>query len=80
MGARSIVLVGYDMRLDRGVHWHGAHANGLNNPREESLVRWRRAFEAAAPQLAALGVEVVNANVHSGLEVFPKRPFEELFP
>lgn len=78
MGARRIVLVGFDMTLAHGLHWHGAHGDGLNNPREAVVARWRDAFERSAPILAAAGVEVFNASPHSALEAFPKRPLEEL--
>lgn len=80
MGATRVVLVGFDLSLERGVHWHGRHGAGLNNPREESILRWRRGFEASAPMLAELGIEVYNASPHSALEAFPKRSLEELIP
>ena len=80
MGARRVVLVGFDMRIDLGRHWHGDHGPGLNNPRDTSVVRWRRAFDASAPILQSLGVEVFNASPSSALEAFPKRTLEELFP
>lgn len=80
MGARRIVLVGFDMSLAGGVHWHGKHGAGLNNPRDVSLVRWRAAFEASAPILEAAGVAVFNASPQSAIEAFPKRTLEDLFP
>lgn len=76
-GARKIVLVGFDMRLDRGSHWHGKHPPGLNNPSDSNLVIWRRVLNGAARQLAALGVEVLNASPVSTLTAFPIVTFEE---
>lgn len=70
-GAARIVLVGFDMRLDRGVHWHGKHPPGLNNPHDIHLTRWRRAIDGAAPNLAALGIQVWNASPVSALTAFP---------
>mgnify|MGYP002145968013 CR=1 FL=1 len=29
-GCTRIILVGYDMRLDKGLHWHGAHPKELD--------------------------------------------------
>lgn len=70
-GCKRIVLVGFDMRLDRGVHWHGRHPQGLNNPSDNLLVHWRRAFHKAAGTLADLGIEVLNASPVSTLTAFP---------
>lgn len=74
---RVIVLVGFDMRLDRGLHWHGRHGRGLNNPREQNVIRWRRALNDAAQQLADLGILVINASEHSALTAYRKMPLEE---
>lgn len=71
-GVRAIVLVGFDMRLDLGAHWHGKHPPGLNNPGAENLRRWRASIDAAAPELDRLGVKVFNASPISALEAFPK--------
>lgn len=76
-GAKRIILVGFDMRLDRGVHWHGLHPGGLHNPNARNVERWRRVVDEAAPMLKALGVEVLNASPISALRAYPKVPFEE---
>lgn len=78
MGATRIALVGFDMTLARGVHWHGRHVPQLTNPREALFERWRAAFDNSAPILQSLGVVVVNASLQSALEAFPKRPLEDL--
>lgn len=76
-GVRRIILVGYDMRLDRGVHWHGKHGGGLTNPTVTSVERWRRVLDAAAPLLEDIGVEVLNASPVSTLTAYKKIDFEE---
>lgn len=76
-GARRILLVGVDLRLDRGVHWHGRHGPGLNNPRAENLDHWRRAFDGVAAQLSDLGVEVINCSPVSTLSAYPIVEFSE---
>lgn len=76
-GAAKIVLVGYDMRLDRGIHWHGKHGAGLSNPTNPSVDRWRRRIDAVAGLLGEIGVEVVNASPVSALENYRKVDFEE---
>lgn len=76
-GARRIVLVGFDMRLDHGVHWHGRHPPGMNNPSDGMMAHWRRALDKAPATLARLGVEVVNASGISALTAFRKVPLLE---
>jgi hypothetical protein len=71
-GATRMVLVGFDMRRDRGLHWHGPHRIGLNNPSERNLIRWRAALESAAAQLPGFGVRTFNASKVSTLTGFPK--------
>lgn len=78
-GARRLVLVGFDMRLDRGMHWHGAHGPELHNPNREVIARWRRVIDQAAPTLDALGVTVLNASPISALTAYPKIDFEAVF-
>jgi hypothetical protein len=72
-GAKRILLVGYDMTLERGEHWHGRHPQGLNNPREHNIRRWLSARWAAPA-----GVEVINCNPASALCAYPKMSFEEV--
>lgn len=76
-GATKIVLVGFDMRLDRGAHWHGRHGSGLNNPRDPNLMRWRRTIDGAAARLASLGVRVINASPVSTLRAYPIMSLEQ---
>lgn len=76
-GASKILLVGFDMRIDRGVHWHGRHPAHMNNPREENFGRWREAFNVSAPILAGLGVKVINCSAVSTLTAFPVMTIEE---
>jgi hypothetical protein len=79
-GAKRIILVGFDMRLDRGIHWHGAHSDGLHNPNHGVVLRWRRVIDQVAPTLAALGVTVLNASPVSALQAYPKVDFAEALP
>jgi hypothetical protein len=76
-GSRRIILVGYDMRIDQGLHWHGRHAEGLANPSEASVRRWRKGFEGAAPGLVRNGVTVLNASPISTIAAFPKVSLED---
>ena len=76
-GFRKIVLVGYDMTLDRGVHWHGKHGNGMNNPTPRNVERWRRCIDACAEIISAMGIKVINTSSFSALQNYPKVPFAE---
>ncbi|WP_244464772.1 hypothetical protein [Martelella endophytica] len=75
-GAAKIILVGYDMRIDKGVHWHGLH-EGLNNPTERNVSRWRRVVDDAAGPISAMGIKVINASAVSALENYRKMDFRE---
>lgn len=76
-GCRRIVLVGFDMSLQRGVHWHGRHEAGLNNPKQASVDKWRERLDAQAPILRRLGIDVVIGSPHSSLTAFPKMGLKE---
>ena len=79
LGSKDIVLVGYDMTLEYGVHWHGWHDRPLNNPQEHNVLVWRKHLDAVAPLLAKKGVRVRNASHVSRLEAYPKVNFYEIF-
>lgn len=70
--AAKILLVGYDMTLAHGLHWHGRHTGGLNNPTAGNVERWRRCIDAAAEVIDALGIKVINASPISALTKYPK--------
>lgn len=76
-GVRKIILVGYDMRLDKGMHWHGKHPSACNNPTDGNVARWRRAVDGMAPSLFALGIKVCNTSPISRLENYPQMTFED---
>lgn len=73
----SIILVGFDMSLHAGEHWHGIHPPKLGNPRESQLPRWRRSVDNAAPILAEIGIKVWNTALISGLKAYPQLTFSE---
>lgn len=77
-GAMRILLVGFDMHQANGIHWHGPHAKGLNNPQDSNFIRWRENFLSVAKQIRDLGVEVINCNPDSALTAFPKMMVDEV--
>lgn len=76
-GAKKILLVGYDMCLTNGVHWHKPHGPGLSNPRELTIERWRQRLDKAAADLERHGVRVINCSMTSALKNYEKMPFEK---
>lgn len=75
-----ILLVGYDMTIEKGLHWHGSHKHGLPNPKEPHIDRWRRLMNLSAPILAERGIEVVNCSLDSAVTAYPKMTIEEALP
>ena len=69
------MLVGYDMRIDLGINWHGGHKHGLSNKGIVDVIRWRKVLDAQAPLLKKLGVEVLNASPVSTLTAYPNVDF-----
>lgn len=76
-GAKKIILCGYDLTLLHGVHWHGRHQDGLNNPRQAGVDAWRQHLDRQAPVLAAHGIDLRVAGVVSTLTAYPKMTFEK---
>lgn len=77
MGASRILLVGFDCRVDYGLHWHGAHDQRLNNPDIDRTIRWRRILDDAATSLKAHGCEVINCSEQSALVAYRKMTLRE---
>lgn len=79
MGARRIVFFGLDMGAspDGRVHWHKEHERPT--PAEVFGRVMLPKFEAVAPSLEMLGIEVFNASEFSHLEAFPKITQERAF-
>ncbi len=76
-GAERILLIGFDMHGRSGEHWYGRNNWSMcSNPTEDNYWRWRKAFERAAPVIAARGAEVINTSTISDLNCFPKLSIE----
>jgi len=74
----KVLLVGFDMRLDAGIHWHGLHPpETMKNPTENLVGKWRKAMDNAAAPIAATGIRVFNCSETSNLKRYPKLEFAE---
>lgn len=75
LGARRIVIVGYDFSDDGGrSHWFGQHGPGMDlNSNTEN---WRRHFRGLTDELARRKISVVNATIKSTINWLPRIDLE----
>lgn len=77
-GARRIVLLGYDMQMTGGrSHFHDEHPWDLTE-RKPPTMAWVPRYAQLATDLAAEGVEVINATRETALGCFERRPLAEV--
>lgn len=77
LGARRVLLLGYDMqRTDGKCHHHGPHPKSLKQP--VSFDKWCQHFAKAAPQIEAMGVEVINCTARTALKCFRRADLKEV--
>ncbi|MGM5087539.1 hypothetical protein E0H64_17730 [Rhizobium leguminosarum bv. viciae] len=76
-GASRIVLLGVDAKVANGGARH-AHGRPWPWPLKAGCFDEQAAeYRQIAPSAARLGVEIVNANPDSAIDVWPRRPFSE---
>lgn len=75
-GAKRLLLVGFDMRVDRGNHFFGNHPYGANKPTPGNCEKWVKHMDRVAPALTERGIEAINCSAVSALTAFPKLSFE----
>ncbi|MER9768894.1 hypothetical protein NKJ09_22840 [Mesorhizobium sp. M0189] len=74
LGARSIVLVGYDFTPDGAMdHWFGLHGVGDGRPmdKKSNVQNWLRMFRDLTDELGRRGVKVENATIKSSIDWLP---------
>ncbi len=76
-GSARIVLLGFDMCIANGTHFHGDHIGRCHNPRADTVMNWRAHFDRAVPAIRDAGVEVLNATRGGALEAFPRVTLEQ---
>lgn len=76
LGARRILLLGYDMApaVDGRSHWFGDHPDKMPSPYDQM----RAAFATLVEPLAELGVEVINCSRQTALLTFPCYPLDTM--
>ena len=83
LGAREIVLIGYDMKVGpKGEeHWFGQHRDRQGRivpTTASSIAKWATHFETLLPDLAWRGVTVLNAGPDSAIDCFERVRLDEL--
>lgn len=76
-GAKTVLLLGVDLRDDELTHWHGQHrdAPGLVNPNADTFRRARKAWTAYADTYDR--PDIINCNPRSGLECFRRMTLDD---
>lgn len=75
LGARQIVLLGYDLKPDPTGrhHYFGGHPDG-SHPRYD---QWRPLYQTLLEPLQALGISLVNASRQTSIRSVPRLPLRE---
>lgn len=77
-GARTVILLGYDMQLSSAGlrHFFGEHPAGI--ARESNYAKWIENFNLIAPEIAAAGIRVINCSPGSALNCFEKANLQDI--
>ena len=79
MGAKRIILLGFDMKLDeeKNQHWHKFYST-----KEKDIASTFRkhlsGFQEIKRDADLLGVEIINANPTSAITQFPRMNFKDI--
>jgi hypothetical protein len=76
-GAKKILLFGFDGAQDEAgrSHWFGENPRSV--PWQLFFESMRRSFSAAEREIVAAGITVINCNLRSAIDSFPKMTLEE---
>lgn len=76
LGASKIVLLGYDMQVDKAGRHHFCDAGPIRH--HSPYVNFRSLLATMVNPLRALGVEVVNCSRTTALTCFTRKPLEDV--
>lgn len=68
LGARNIILLGFDCSVREGIHWHGKHVS-LANPSRSHTERWKKEFNSTAGQFRG-SHNIINCSARTELGCF----------
>lgn len=77
LGVKRIFLLGFDMRCKgKETHWHNGHKTVM---KPSVLEGFKKYFKHAANEIKRkTDVEVINLNIESALDCFPKKKYNEV--
>ncbi len=84
LGAKKIILLGYDFKFDTNnrSHWHEGHfderGQKIKHTPETLSKKMLPYFSSLVPKVNELGVEIINANPDSLLDLWPRRNLDEV--
>lgn len=77
LGARRIILLGYDCSVRNGHHFHGVHKFGLSNPGINTTLEWQHQFLRLA--LSLPHVDIINCSRYTELICFKTKKIDDVF-
>jgi hypothetical protein len=79
LGAKRIVLLGYDMKKDgERIHYY---PDAPKAKRDQHIFdQWLRHLASLEQPLAQRGIQVINCSRETALTTFPRQTIEEVFP
>lgn len=75
-GVTRIALVGFDMHLNNGAHWH-KEGHGVGKADAKRTNQWREEMDPVAEQFERMGIEVINTSMDSALKAYRKMPLPQ---
>jgi hypothetical protein len=83
MGAKRIILLGFDMKLDdsKKQHWHDLYGRSKRDPKKPFNLPFNRhlqGFAEIAKDAKRRGIEILNACPDSMIKEFPKFTVNQL--
>jgi hypothetical protein len=79
MGAKRIILLGFDMKLDKekNQHWHKFYSTSEKQI-ASAFRRHLTGFREIKQDADQLGIEIINANPDSAITQFPRMNFKDI--
>jgi len=81
LGAKRVGLLGFDLKVKEPkdskenkieTHWHSGYGNEKKETYQKKLDKFKECFTSYASAIAEQGISVVNLNLDSALNCFPK--------
>lgn len=76
-GAKTIILLGYDMKIGEKTHWFGDHPKGLQVP--SPFGSFIDNMNLLAKDAQKVGLKIINASRETALTCFERSTMDDLF-